>query len=414
METKVLTSLFSLLTFSVLINGQTIEQIGNYDAHTEIRSISSKANLMILGNGQVVDISDPSLPQVTDTIPLYHSNAVLISGNVLISLRPTEMFSDELYIANISNPNSCDSISGISFPYCRSVTQHIQNIGNIAYVSSSGCGIYTIDLSNIESPKYMDSLLCRADDFSLNPPYAYIASDDSLLIIDISDPANLQVLASIEGSFYIFEDYYDAIDINDNLAFLGRFQGGVDVFNIADPINPYPAFSISTRNKYIRDIKCFENRIYLTDSWGLSVFELGNNEAILIDSFPDNDQDFLGGEICLQDSLILMELYQEVAILFDPALDYQGNNNGIVRTSDLEGLKKLNIFPNPVNNNLYIEINDQDKVMLEIFNSNGKIVQSRTIHSSLEEIDVSRFTEGIYLIKVTQGNAVYVEKVVVK
>jgi hypothetical protein len=78
------------------------------------------------------------------------------------------------------------------------------------------------------------------------------------------------------------------------------------------------------------------------------------------------------------------------------------------------------IYPNPTNDILNIEISNTCKqgLEIEIFSITGALIYQKeykniNAHFS-EQIDLSGYTKGIYLVKVMQADAIYVKKVVVR
>ncbi|MBW7866716.1 MAG: T9SS type A sorting domain-containing protein, partial [Brumimicrobium sp.] len=62
---------------------------------------------------------------------------------------------------------------------------------------------------------------------------------------------------------------------------------------------------------------------------------------------------------------------------------------------------KWNVYPNPVNDQLFIE-STQD-IVIYIYDITGKIMNVSTLKSGLESIDVSNFAKGVYVIKSDKG-----------
>jgi hypothetical protein len=58
---------------------------------------------------------------------------------------------------------------------------------------------------------------------------------------------------------------------------------------------------------------------------------------------------------------------------------------------------EVNIYPNPTNS--YIQENLEDSFEIQIFNLTGKLLLSKAV-SQNEKIDISHFTNGIYLSKI--------------
>jgi len=90
--------------------------------------------------------------------------------------------------------------------------------------------------------------------------------------------------------------------------------------------------------------------------------------------------------------------------------------NTLVQIPKVTFIDKINIFPNPVNNSLYIEYNYCIKKPIEcyIFDSLGRLV-SKTLHfSDKETIDVSKYLPGIYIFHFVTDNKILNKKLIVK
>ena len=89
----------------------------------------------------------------------------------------------------------------------------------------------------------------------------------------------------------------------------------------------------------------------------------------------------------------------------------------IVRT-DIQGDYKENgtidIYPNPSDDIINIEIENPNNAIIEIYNVSGTLIFSKVLHSESEKIDISGFSRGVYLVKVKQDSTVIVGKVVVR
>lgn len=73
---------------------------------------------------------------------------------------------------------------------------------------------------------------------------------------------------------------------------------------------------------------------------------------------------------------------------------------------------KFNFYPNPVNSSLKIEnYSLSDFETVEIYNSLG-VKQSLSINYHLNEIDVSKLNNGIYLLKTTTNKTTHIQKII--
>lgn len=64
----------------------------------------------------------------------------------------------------------------------------------------------------------------------------------------------------------------------------------------------------------------------------------------------------------------------------------------------------INIFPNPVNDVLYIEISEfqtNENIIYEIFDFNGKKIEKNNINSSNTSINFYNFNPGSYILRIS-------------
>ncbi|MCH2199269.1 MAG: T9SS type A sorting domain-containing protein [Flavobacteriales bacterium] len=73
----------------------------------------------------------------------------------------------------------------------------------------------------------------------------------------------------------------------------------------------------------------------------------------------------------------------------------------------------LNMFPNPATTSLNLTA-DQNIEYVEIFDMNGRIIESININATRAEIDVEAWNTGVYTVRVQSGNSTVVERFVKK
>jgi len=72
--------------------------------------------------------------------------------------------------------------------------------------------------------------------------------------------------------------------------------------------------------------------------------------------------------------------------------------------------KKINLevsaFPNPTKNNLILAINDNDfsNLTFQLFEISGKFLQEKKIVNNQTTIDLSKYSPGIYFVKILKEN----------
>ena len=87
------------------------------------------------------------------------------------------------------------------------------------------------------------------------------------------------------------------------------------------------------------------------------------------------------------------------------------NSQGVLGNQD-EVFERLSIYPNPVDN--VLNIMNAENAAIEIYNILGQLLYTKNDISIYEQIEVSQFISGTYLIKVKNGNAVKTSKFVKK
>jgi hypothetical protein len=74
----------------------------------------------------------------------------------------------------------------------------------------------------------------------------------------------------------------------------------------------------------------------------------------------------------------------------------------------------IDIYPNPSDGIINIDIENINNATIEIYDVNGTLIFSKALNSNFEKIDISGFSGGLYLVKVKQDSTVIIGKVVVR
>jgi len=82
---------------------------------------------------------------------------------------------------------------------------------------------------------------------------------------------------------------------------------------------------------------------------------------------------------------------------------------GINELKDLN----INIYPNPVNNQLTVLLNDKVSFNVKLIDANGKIIYSKFNNYNQLIINLSDYKPGVYFIKVSSNNGVRTEKIII-
>ncbi len=72
----------------------------------------------------------------------------------------------------------------------------------------------------------------------------------------------------------------------------------------------------------------------------------------------------------------------------------------------------MDIYPNPNNGQFNITIDGDETALIEVYDLMGKQVFNSAMNKTVNKIDITSQSKGIYLVKVTVGNDVFTEKVI--
>jgi hypothetical protein len=204
----------------------TLNEIGYYNANS-LMGIACKDKYMVLSIGEIVDNTTPSSPTKIGQFTFSGDGfSILTSGDyAYFGMGMT----NALLIADISNVASPVGNGSIYFTIGSGVFG-MDISENTLFVALGNNGILcSIDVSDKNSPVILDTLYltgAQTRDVVIQDNYAFVANGLGLKIIDISDVSHLQLMTSIGSG-------YNSIDIGDNLVFLGKSSGGVDVYDIS-------------------------------------------------------------------------------------------------------------------------------------------------------------------------------------
>ena len=218
--------------------------------------ISEKFLYLAEGNRglQIYDISNPEMPVFSGG---YHSNGadrIFVKGDYAYT------GNGELQILDVSNPHNLFNIGTIPFTiYHRWENLDVKN--DILFI---GCrhskyptqGLYVYDISNPEEPRqinYIDSFEVE-NALEIENESAFILTDSLLIILNISDPENIN-----ETGKYNLKDYARDLIIQNNYAFILCQKRGIVVLDVSShtkikEVNNWQSkliLSLFIRNNYL-------------------------------------------------------------------------------------------------------------------------------------------------------------------
>jgi hypothetical protein len=93
------------------------------------------------------------------------------------------------------------------------------------------------------------------------------------------------------------------------------------------------------------------------------------------------------------------------------------NITEMIRGSNTEHLKQYDtyhLYPNPANDLVTVEINNNEQHTIEITSLNGQLIYSCIIEGPSYQIDLSRFHKGVYLISIKSKDYVRTERLIIQ
>jgi hypothetical protein len=243
-----------------------ISSIQGYIACTGIAVSGDYAYVTDWWDGlKVVDISDPTYPEIICSVDTTSAMDVKIFGNYAYVIDP------EIKIVDVSNPYNSfiigiidiDSVSGIAVS------------GNFAYVTHPD-GLTIVDVSDPSDPVTVSSLDSPdyASDIAVSGQYAYISyygdPSSSLKVVDVSNPLNPQIVGDLATSYAFY------LTVAKNLVYMID-NSGVRIVDVTDPVNPALLGSIYTFQPH--EIVVSGDYAYLAaGSEGLKVIDVSDPE----------------------------------------------------------------------------------------------------------------------------------------
>lgn len=73
---------------------------------------------------------------------------------------------------------------------------------------------------------------------------------------------------------------------------------------------------------------------------------------------------------------------------------------------------KFKIYPNPNNGQFVIDLDEDENVMISIYNIQGQQIHSNLNASGKVNLNLSRYPQGIYFVKIVSGNNAVVERII--
>jgi hypothetical protein len=77
------------------------------------------------------------------------------------------------------------------------------------------------------------------------------------------------------------------------------------------------------------------------------------------------------------------------------------------------GNNGLMVYPNPSQGKVTIQLNESEVFTVQILNMNGSLIYSQEVTSGSTEVETEGFNQGMYLVKVSTGNEVFIRRLTI-
>ncbi len=180
----------------------------------------------------------PQLVWFADSLP---AEDCLKDGNYLYVVSGTPGW--EFYVLNVSDPENPFLVARIDTAPCG---DHIVKVGNYLYVSGwpeGGSVLSLYDVSDPTAPQFVAKLLQDAGDVNglfLVGDTLY-AVGDQLYVLDVSDPANPQLVGQTQGDYHGFTSRLHEVFVSGRYAYVAatlESDSYILVFDLSDPTAP--------------------------------------------------------------------------------------------------------------------------------------------------------------------------------
>ena len=83
----------------------------------------------------------------------------------------------------------------------------------------------------------------------------------------------------------------------------------------------------------------------------------------------------------------------------------------VLSNESFEAISKVELYPNPSTNAFHISV---DAKKVEIYSLTGQLIQTENNCVANKEINISNLAKGIYIVKITNSDAISVSKKLIK
>lgn len=229
--------------------------------------------------------------------------------------------------------------------------------------------------------------------------FGYFELDDISLgygnhLIKFDPDGNIIWHKGIAGDLGVYDSY---VKYDNEKIYITSSLGGTDTFGDTTLTGE------SFYNLLIAELDCDGNfnwarqveGSYNSSQYGYQIIHLDNND-IIISGRIDNTAYF--------DEITITGIAQGFLAKLSPdTTDGLGN---------IDITPFINMFPNPAEEIIHIQIKDEKNSTIEIINIEGQRLYTKELNTNFIQIDISNYPQGIYFVKVKSEDFIKTEKII--
>ena len=366
----------------------------------------------------IIDVSDPACLHERGYLylkPYVSGQTSIAIGNGYAYIEQSVVVPDSargIHVINIANPENPQETRFIRFrTESRAI---IATDGNYVYAETAN--IDTILIYNVTDPenpfivgKWAINIWEHGfpNDYLISGTNFYVGTTKGLLIFDRSNPASLNLL----GFYTLPANYYgvNGVAVADQKAYLAT-QNGLLAVDISDPANPV---LIAGNSDYLSDVTLNGGDIYAANpGQGLRLYHLSES-TFTMDGYYDN-KNYRLNKLTSSNDLIYATYEGLMIFRKGPAT---GIDTGQKIT--VNGFQLKQNYPNPFNpeTNIRFNLGQHTRVKIVVYNAAGQkvaqlldAVQSAGSHQL--KWQAGALSSGIYFIQMQAGTFSQVRKAV--
>jgi len=365
---------------------------------------------------------------------MYIKSTILLISSLLICLYalcqntyvPDDNFEQALIDLGYDTAPLNDSVPTANISNVESLTIDRKNIADLTGISSFtllkglSCVNNKLTSLDISANKQLQSLYCSINkiselDVSGNTELYILAfARNTISQIDLTKNINLSTL-SCSGNIlqsldikantklrilYCNENQLDSLDVSNNSALTKLWCHE----------NQLTSLNISA-NTSLTELRCYNNQIKLLDlsvNSELTYLNCRDNQLTILNIRNGNNDNITDFDVTNNPDLTCIQVDNPTAALAnanwlkDETASYSEDCTTGKGINEL--LQEVSIYPNPVNNCLYLEFscqNPSNLFTIEIYNTGGLLTLNKEVFPNNCKLNLENFLPGIYFVNIS-------------